>query len=427
MYKRIKAAMMAGLILFCVAAALYGCGKKEEPSSNSKDLTDEYRDTSAEDREPPPAGPAEDFQIAYLDFSVRLLKESMEEGKNTMVSPLSVMTALAMTENGAEGETKEQMDAVLFPGITAEDGAKGLKAWSAGLPDKEAAHFSMANSIWYRDSGGSFQAEEDFLKKNKKEYQAEIFSAPFGPETLSDINRWVKQGTDGRIEQILDRIDPDAVMYLINAVAFDAEWKKIYRPHQVKEGAFYLSDGSETAVAMMYSREAAFLKGEHAKGFLKPYRDGYSFAAILPDEGITPEDYLAGISGEELFTMLNGAEETVVASGLPQFEAETSLDLKTALSNLGMPLAFDGDRADFTGMGSSKDGNIAISRVIHKTCIQVDAVGTKASASTSVEMVDEGAMADTEIVILNRPFLYAVVDQDSKLPVFIGIADHLGK
>lgn len=427
MKNRVTAIITSGILLFCAACTLYGCGKKEEMLSDSKDLTAKYQNTPVQAVTSLSAKQEEDFKKAYLDFSIRLLKESTEQGKNTMVSPLSVMTALAMTENGAKGETKEQINDVLFPGITAEDGSEGLKAWSAGLPDKESAHFAMANSVWYCDSSGSFQAKEDFLKESRQEYQAEIYSASFGPETLSDINLWVKQGTDGRIEQILNKIDPDAVMYLINAVAFDAEWKEIYQPNQVREGTFLPSGGGETAVTMMYSKESAFLKGENAKGFLKPYREGYSFAAILPVEGLSPEDFLDSISGEKLLAMLNGAEETVVEAGLPQFEAETSLELKSALSSLGMPLAFDRNRADFSGMGVSKGGNIAISRVLHKTFIQVDAVGTKASASTAVEMVMEGAMLDTETVILNRPFLYAIVDQQSNLPIFIGIADHLGE
>ena len=340
-----------------------------------------------------------------------------------MVSPLSVLTALEMTRGGAGKDTLRQMGETMYPGIDPEEGRKELLSWCRQLPDGKGGQMSMANSIWFNNRNEDFVPNEEFLEKNAKEWKAQIYGAPFDQTTLKDLNGWVEKNTDGMITNILDKIPEAAIMYLVNAVAFDGKWEKPYESYQVHDTDFYPEDGSEAEVPMMYSEESRFLKDEHSTGFVKPYVTGYSFVALLPEEGLALEDYLKQMSGEGFLRLMEEEEQTAVSAGMPKFKADTSLELSEILSGMGMPLAFDADLADFSGIGSCGDLTIHIDRVIHKTHIDVDELGTKAGAATVVEMLAEGAMMQMEKVILDRPFLYAIVDENTKLPVFIGTVE----
>lgn len=450
MKKREKTVRMAAGILACaMAAGVIGCGGSGL-SASTKDLTKQYRgkdkeveESNATGVENSGAGSAEEtagvtpeFAASYADFSLELLRSSKRleqnaenDASNTMVSPLSVLMALEMTRQGARGETGDEMDAALCPGITAEEGKSGLLAFSDDLPDEEGARIHLANSIWLNTKNDIFTPDETFLKAEATEYDAQIFGAPFTEQTCADLNRWVERETDGMITDILDEIPKDAVMYLVNAIAFEAEWAAAYETDQVHDAVFYGADGSEATVSMMYDELHSYLSGENVQGFRKSYKDGYSFVALLPDEGISLEEYLAGLDGETFWETITQDNDTMVETGLPKFEAETKLELSETLMGMGMPLAFDGDRADFTGMGSCADGaNLFISRVLHQTYVKVDELGTKAGAATVVEMCGESAMLEEEEpkrVILDRPFLYAIVEEESGLPVFIGTVEKL--
>ena len=139
---------------------------------------------------------------------------------------------------------------------------------------------------------------------------------------------------------------------------------------------------------------------------------------------MTLEEYINQLTGEAFYRTVTGEKETAVSAGMPKFKADTSLELSDILSGLGMPLAFDGNLADFSEIGSCGDLTIHIDRVLHKTHIDVDELGTKAGAATVVEMLAEGAMEEMETVILDRPFLYAIVDENTNLPVFIGTVEN---
>lgn len=392
-------------------------------SASSENLTGQYRtfsNTKTSGR------PAEEFLSSYADFSVRMLQESRSPGGgNTMISPLSIMMALAMTENGAKGETLLEMQAVLAPAMEQAELNANLNSWADRLPDSEQAHFNMANSIWLNRQEGKFIPNEEFLRTNALYFNADIYTAPFDGSTLSDINRWAEKYTEGMVKEALDEITPEAVMYLVNAMAFEAEWEAVYESAQVQEAVFTCADGSEEEVPMMYSDETVYLKDEHASGFLKPYASGYSFAALLPEKGMSLDAYIGQLEGETFLDTIQNKSDTMVIAGLPKFETETSLELSGPLCTMGMPLAFHSVQADFSGIGTGGSGNIYISRVIHKTYIKVDERGTKAGAVTVVAMESGSAMTETETetVILNRPFLYAIIENDTNLPVFIGTVE----
>ncbi|MBQ7922464.1 MAG: serpin family protein [Clostridia bacterium] len=359
---------------------------------------------------------------AVTDFAIRLFKESMEEGENTLVSPLSVLVALSMTANGADNETLSQMEAVL--GMPIDQLNTWISNYMANLPEEETYKLSLANSIWFKDDP-TFVVHEDFLQTNADYYGAGIYKSPFDDSTLKEINQWVEDNTDGMIKDILDQIPEDAVMYLINALAFDAEWQSIYKEYQIQDGKFTTEDGTVRDVELMYSTENKYLSDDKAEGFIKYYKDRkYAFAALLPNEGVSVSEYVASLDGEHLHEMLTGAKVTPVDAAIPKFETGYKVEMSGILKKMGMPDAFDGAIADFSKLGESTDGkNIIISRVIHQTYINVDGKGTKAGAATVVEMTTESAMEPMDPpkrVYLDRPFVYILIDCETNLPFFIG-------
>ena len=365
-----------------------------------------------------------DNAAAVTDFAVRLFQHSAEDGKNTLISPLSVLTALSMTANGAKGNTLAQMEDVF--GIQVAELNPYLHAYFKALPAGEKYKLSPANSIWFRDDE-RFTVSQDFLQANANWYNAGIYKAPFDDTTLKDINNWVSENTDGMIKDILDEIPYDAVMYLINALAFEAEWQKIYNKGRVQEGVFTKEDGTRQNVELMYSEEYEFLKDEKATGFIKYYADRkYAFVALLPDEGVTVSDYVDSLTGERLRELLTDPKPVQVNAAIPKFEIEYSVKMNEILKGMGMVDAFDYEAADLS-RSAHPQGNLFISRVLHKTFIAVDEKGTKAGAATVVEVQNESAPSEFEIVYLDRPFVYMLIDCEALLPFFIGTAMDIGK
>ena len=375
----------------------------------------------------PVSGRAADdaFKNSSADFAIRLFQKTRDDSKNSLISPLSVMLALSMTANGAKGETLAQTESLLGGDIPMETLNEYLYSYIKALPSEKTAKLNIANSIWFRDNG--FTAEKAFLQKNADYYGAEAYKSVFNEKTLRDINNWVKKNTDGMIEKIIDDLDPDAVMYLINTVLFDAEWESIYKKDEIMDGTFVALDGTKRTVPMMYSAERRYLDDGKAIGFIKPYKNGYSFVALLPNGDISLSDYAASMTGKSFVDTIKNAEDVPVEAAMPKFSYDYDIEMSGALKALGMTLPFDSTKADFSALGSSDSGNIFISRVLHKAYIAVDGKGTKAGAATAVETVYTAIEEGVYKVTLDRPFVYAIIDDATGLPVFIGTVTDIGK
>lgn len=352
-------------------------------------------------------------------FSLRLLQEGFK-GENILISPLSIVSTLGMVANGADGQTLAEMEQVLNSDI--QELNDYLKAYIAYLPCSEKYKVSLANSIWFKDDE-SLTVNQDFLQTNKDYYDAGVYKAPFDESTKNAINNWVEDKTNGMIEKLLEQPPPgDAVMYLINALSFDAEWENIYKDSLVREGEFILENGEEQTVEFMGSTESFYLENEAVTGFMKPYKDGrYAFAALLPKEKTSMSDLLSSLDAKDVMDLIKNKQEEVVQAKIPKFSLEYSTLLNEPLQGLGLLDAFHDIKADFTRIGRAAHGNIYISRVIHKTKIDVDEKGTKAGAVTAVEMEYTSAMIEEpKKVVLDRPFFYMLVDTEQNLPLFMG-------
>lgn len=409
---------IAMILVVTMIISLTACEKTDAPQNDSNNIQAEVIYC--------PAYNPEDAQKAAMDFSVQLFQNSVNgldrnsEEENVLIAPVSVLTALAMTANGAKNDTLTQMEGAF--GITCEPLNDYMKKYLDSLPNEEKYKLHMANSIWIKEEEG-FTVEKEFVEKNKTFFEAEVFEEAFDKSTLKEINNWVKDNTDGMIEGILNEIPEDAVMYLINALAFDGEWEEIYKTTQVREGIFTLENGMEQEVEMMYSEENLYLEDDLATGFVKYYADKeYAFVALLPKEEVTISEYVENMSGSKLKEMLENPQEVQVNAVIPKFETEYSVLLNETLECMGIVDVFDAKKADLSGIGTHTDGNLFVNRIIHKTHMQVDERGTKAGAATVVEVMLESAMESPEIktVRLDRPFVYMIIDCENNQPVFMG-------
>ena len=372
MSRRALGIAASGLIALSL---LVGCG-----SSNltAKELTAGTRPASAGSLEV-------DEGADTYDFALDLLRESAGE-QNALVSPLSVLSALALAENGAGGDTLAQMEQIT--GMGADELTDLLQAYGALLDD---GPLSVANSIWLRDADG-LAVEDDFLETCGERLGAQVFSAPFDDSTVADVNAWVSEKTNEMIPRMLDRISDQAQLLLVNALAFEGGWEDPFDSALVSPDTFTCEDGTEQDVKMMHSVEGSYLEGELATGFVKPYEGyDYAFVGLLPAEGVSVSELLASLDGsalEELLTPVAGAAAEI---GLPKFTASYEAELTDALRSLGMTDAFDAARADFSRMGTSEQGPLYV-----------------------------GGSIEYHEVILDRPFVYLIMDLRCDLPVFIG-------
>ena len=412
-HKKHLTTILCLFLSFAVLLNFTGCSMKVE----ANDLMKGINGATIEPKE------ADDTFIAHsFDFAVTLFKNSIDNKENSLISPLSVMLALAMTANGANGATKTEMETLLGGDIPLEDLNAYLHTYANSLSSTKDAKLSIANSIWFRDTP-ALHVEPSFLQTNADFYQAAAYKATFDEQTVQDINYWVSKNTDGMIDSIIDSIDNDTIMFLINAIAFDAKWKTPYMTIDVSDRSFTSFDEVVQVSPFMNGIETIYLQDETTTGFIKPYKENYSFVALLPNEGITLSDYIESLTSEQFANLLSNATSASVNTYLPKFSYEYEIQMNQILCDLGMPTAFG--PADFLKLGHSSEGNIYIGEVLHKTYISLDEEGVKAAAVTSVEMKIEYAPMYDYTVNLDRPFVYAIIDNATNLPFFIGTVTSL--
>ena len=417
---RIRTAALLCAAVLCMPLA--ACGKNNESNhAQAADLTKDIKvqsvtGTDADER----------FCAGQTAFALHLLQETLRtDEKNVLISPYSVTQALAMTANGAKGNTLAQMEQV-FGSIPVSDLNRYLLNQRNGQQPDDSCKLLTANSVWFRDAK-TLTVQQDFLQNAADYYGADIYKAAFDDSTLKDINSWADSKTDHMIPQVLDAIPEDAVMYLVNAVTFDAKWADPYRGDQYTV-EFTALNGRTQMADMMFFDEYTYLSDDRAVGFMKPYEGGrYAFAALMPEEGLSVIDYAVTLTPESLRGTLADKQDGSVRVGLPKFSVSYDAELSPMLKSMGMTDVFDSAAADLSGAAVSENGKINVSRVVHKTRIDVDAEGTRAGAVTAVEAVASGMAEETKFVTLSRPFLYMIVDTETDLPVFMGVLTELNE
>ena len=360
------------------------------------------------------------------EFSFNFLKEILktDEGANVFISPLSVSFALSMVLNGADGTTKEQMmDTLQLKGIELIDLNTGMKDLNKSLyrADRKV-ELRIANSLWLRE-GTTFK--KDFLKLNKKYYDAEIQVLNFYDKSASDtINKWVKKATNKKIKEIVPKkIDSLTIAYIINAIYFKGSWTDEFDPDDTKEESFYLLNNKSKTHPLMYQQsEYKYFESNDMQCISLPYGKGrISMYVFLPSEEVGIIKFLKEIDYKKYQTWTNQTRKEKVKLKLPKFKMEYEKNLKKILSDLGMPIAFDIDNANF-GKMCNIPPNVYIRKVKHKTFVEVNEEGTEAAAVTSISMgIKSAAPKQIYEMYINRPFFFTIHDNETGVVIFMGV------
>ena len=380
-----------------------------------------------------------DFATAEIKFGVDVLKKCYDPEKNNteniLISPLSISSALAMTANGADGDTYEEMEKTLGNGLTLEQINEYMAYFISHLPDKDKEKVYLADSVWFKNDP-TLKIYYEFLEKNRKFYNAEIYKSQFDETIIKDVNNWVNKNTKGKIPRLIDsfNIRSNTAMMLLNTLYFESEWQEPYI--DTIDGTFTDLNGQKHLIKEMHSEEYQYFDLGNADAFKKPYLNGdYSFVGILPHEDVTFNEYVANLDGKELADGLReyADPETIrLCVMIPKFKYNYQKSLKDILTKIGMEKAFDPDNADFSNINDlSVEGALPlyIDDVLHKTKIEVTEKGTKASAATAVIMGMGAAPPEekkTIVINLDRPFIYMIVDKNN-VPLFIGAATQLSE
>lgn len=359
------------------------------------------------------------FKSAMANFSVELFKQTItEDSENEVFSPLSAAMCLALIANGADGETLAQLQALF--GMDIDTLNRSLYAYADSLYTSKDCSVSLANSVWVREG---FPVKADFLQTNADWYGAQAYQAPFDTTTVDDINNWCDNKTNGKIKKVIETINYETVMYLINALDFDAKWNVEYEKTDISDDVFYNYDETQSEVKMLYSSESTYLSDDDAIGFLRPYKDKkYSFVGLLPNEGVDVYEYINALDGEAWQALWDSRSYASVQARMPEFKYEADHDLTPILQTLGVTDMFT-KTADFSKMSDVTP--LYCGFIKQKVFIQVDREGTKAAAITIGGMDGGGAVSNDIYIVLDRPYVYAIVDNATGLPLFLGAVTNL--
>jgi serpin B len=343
------------------------------------------------------------------------------EHENVMLSPLSVSLALAMTYNGANGDTKTAMEKTLkMYGLTPDDINKSYFDLVNALKSlDQKVLLEIANAIYYRNN---FSVENNFIKTNKQYYNAEVSALDFNsPQSVNVINDWVSDKTHDKIKTILDRISPQHVMFLLNAIYFKGTWTKEFNTKSTEKLPFYLENETNIQTENMqrldtlpYTSNNLFSAVQLSYG-----KGNYNMYVFLPNQDKNLQDMIEKLDEENWETWMKSFNITQnIDIKFPKFKYGYEIKLNDILTEMGMGVAFTG-AADFTGI--NRDGGLKIDYVKHKTFIEVDEKGTEAAAVTIVAIDKTSAGKPQKVAFyVNRPFFYAITEKSTGAVLFMG-------
>lgn len=363
-----------------------------------------------------------DQQFAFELFSNVFSEEAKGEDKSFMVSPFSLSMALAMTWNGAAGETKTAMQETLKMGNYSDDDFNGYykKLKEALLKTDPSTQLSIANAIF---TNKFVTIKPNFIKTNTDYYHATVQPVDFSLPTTKDIiNRWASDNTNNLIKEVIDKTNADDLMYLLNAIYFKGIWTTKFDAKNTSKKAFLTENGTKRTVDMM-SQTAKFnyTEDEIMQVVQLPYgNQAFSMLVLLPQSGKKQTDVVSALQNKEYWgktrTALRQAE---VVLSLPKFKTEYSIKLNEVLGKMGMGVAFDPYKADFSRMSEI---SAFISFVKQDTYISTDESGTEAAAVTVIGMEMTSAAPGPRKVIFNadRPFIYVIQENSTGAILFMG-------
>ncbi|NET45827.1 serpin family protein [Okeania sp. SIO2B3] len=356
-------------------------------------------------------------------FAFQLFSEihKSQANENIFISPISIAIALSMTYNGAREETQTAMAKTLnFQGMSLEEINQTNQELGILLDSLNSdIKLNISNSIWTK-IGIPF--EQNFLQINQDIYQSQVREIDFeNPQSPEIINNWIKDNTKGKIDRIIETLDRDSVMVLLNAIYFQGNWQKEFDNFSTLDRPFYLSNGIEKQhPTMLDLSQYSYYENQTFQAISLPYGEGrVSMYVFLPKEEIELEKFYQTLNQENWENWMLKFESQGVTLTLPKFINEYEITLNDILKTLGMKIAFDRKKADFSGM-SSIPPELYIDEIKHKTFVEVNETGTEAAAATSIVMAVASSMMISLNMFVNRPFFFAIRDNNSGTILFMG-------
>lgn len=433
-----KKTIMTLLSVMALVSVLIGCGSNQDNTIGAEvEIQDEVVSTQDEKpvvvvnlSEQNEAPEAVDYSIATYqpvqDFGFSLFKANIQE-TNPVLSPVSAYIALTMAGEGAEGNTKQE-----FLNVLGEQEAMTVMSDSMmhTLPQAtDNLTLELANSAWIDDE---FTVKDEWIGKVTSLYDAQAFQTDISSlKAMNAMNDWVESNTHELIQQMIEEpFEEETRMVLFNTLYFDGKWQNPFMMETTYEEEFHINDTETIQVPMMQQHDEnyEFFENDDFKGIVMPYQDGnLSFVAILPKGDRTIREVAADLDADRLSDILNQRAYQTVNIKLPKFEVSFDQVLNESLQNMGLIDAFDGEKADFSSIGTTDSGYpIYISMVRQKAVVKIDEEGTKAAAATEAAMVECTSMLVEEPIEMyfDQPFLYMIMDMETELPLFIGIMDN---
>lgn len=353
-----------------------------------------------------------DYGKEYGRLTRELLSklDKKNAGKNVIISPMSIIMLLGILAESVAGETRDEVIKVLGEKLSYEDVRDILSKIQED--SMKAESLMSSNAVCVKEEIKD-SIVPDYIERLADVYDGKLFASS---NLASDVNAWVEEKTRGMIRNAAGDSLDNIVACLMNAIAFEAEWEDLYEEKDIYEEEFHNEDGSIVNVDMLHSSEYGWIEEECLTGFIKPYKDEkYAFMALLPDEGVSIEKVIKKLDFTEAYT---NAEDEKVTVTMPEYKYDFGQDLTEICKELGIKSAFT-PGADFSAMSTEW---LRLDSIIHKAHIEVDRNGTKAAAVTmGMVMCGCAPMMRRREVILDRPFIYAIMDTENALPVFTGI------
>jgi len=401
--------------LFAIVALAAACHDPTAPSGGAPRITALPRALSS----------GEQAVIgASNTFGFNLLREldRTRADSNIFMSPLSASMALGMTMNGAAGQTFDEMRSALAFGTrpSAEINASYRSLIDMLRTLDKTVDFRIANSIWYR---AGFPFEATFLDESKQFFDAKVAPLDFAAASaVPTINTWVKESTNGKIDEILDGpIADDVVMYLINAIYFNGSWTARFDKGLTRQDEFTTIDGTTAPIAMMRRTDTVRVaETAGAQVVDLPYGGGaFAMTIIMPKPGKSVSSLVSSLSADSWQAAVGNTAARSVELQMPKFTLRWEALLNDPLEALGMRLAFQGDAADFTRMSRAAGNRLYISKVKQKSFVDVHEEGTEAAAVTSVE-IRVTCACGPQVIRIDRPFIFAIRERLSGTILFLG-------
>jgi serine protease inhibitor len=404
-------------LLVCVvlaAAAPLACSQNPaDPSKPAQALSTLPRDLTASEHK------VIDASNAFA-FSLFGQVNAAQRDSNVFISPLSASFALGMTLNGAANQTFDEMRSALqFGGASQQEINDGYKSLIALLGSLDpAVAMRIANSIWYRND---FPFNQSFLDATTTYFDAEVRGLNFADATgsLATINGWVSSKTNGKIPTILDTIDSDLVMFLINAIYFNGNWRTKFDPALTADAQFHPSSGAAQGMKLMHRNGTMlYTETESYQAVDLPYGDSaFTMTVVLPKPGQNVESVATSLTPASWQSLTGQFHATLVDLYLPKLKLSYERQLKSDLQALGMRAAFIPDGADFTKM-SSRGRELYIKFVKQKTFVDVNEEGTEAAAATAVG-IGVTSMPLTVTMRVDRPYIFVLRERLSGTLLFM--------